>query len=49
LDAFLVCMMANEHEYDACLKRETAQYYTDLANSGCAIRKPTAVHYGANR
>jgi hypothetical protein len=49
LDAFIVCMMANEHEYDGCLKRETAQYYTDLANSGCAIRKPTTVHYGANR
>lgn len=48
LEGFIVCMIANDSEYESCLKRERAAYYTDLTNSGCEIRKPEA-EYGTNQ
>jgi hypothetical protein len=49
LEAFIVCMIANESEYDACVGREKAQYFIDLTNSGCEIRKPETADYGTTQ
>jgi hypothetical protein len=49
LDAFIVCMIANGAQYDSCVKRERAQYFSDLTHSGCEIRNPETAEYGTTR
>lgn len=39
-EAAIVCVLASNSAYDACVDRELAEYYTTLADHGCELRSP---------